>query len=85
VLVEHDIGRIGGEWHVGGDPLGSVVHHRLIGSAEALREMNVEPLLDLLEGEQAALLIERPQELYPTVGGEQLLVASRGATTVGTL
>ena len=72
MLVEHDIGRICRERHVGGDPFGGVVHHRLIGPAEALREMNVEPLLGLLESEQAALLIERPQELHPAVGGEQL-------------
>ena len=71
VLVEHDIGRIGRERHVGGDPVGGVVHRRLIGPAEALREMNAQSLLILPEGEQAALLIERPQELHPTVGGEQ--------------
>ena len=52
VLVEHDIGRIGRERYIGGDPVGGVVHHRLVGPPEALREMNVKTLLSLLESQE---------------------------------
>ena len=84
MLVEHDIGRT-----VGNGTLEVIRrrcrHHRLIGPAEALREMNVEPLLGLLEGEQAALLIERPQECtQPSAASSFLVAADVTATTVGT-
>ena len=71
-IVEQDVGRIVGKRHIRAQSGRGVIHHRLVGPAEALGERHVQPLRALLEQQGAARLIHRPQIWHPAVGGQQL-------------